>query len=179
MTTVLGIDGGFASLGWAVLSVNEASATLINSGVIRTEKSARKQEVRASDDNFRRCQEIHTQLARLIGIHEPQLLCMEAFSPPRNASNGSKMGMAFGVIAALADNCGLPVLQASPQDIKKALCGKKTATKEEIQMVVESRFPNIEWPKQTSLWEHVGDAVAVVLACENSNAMKMARRMAS
>ena len=65
-----------------------------------------------------------------------------------------------------------------PQDVKRAVTGSKTASKDDVIAAIEVRFPDVEWPKQTTLWEHAADSVGVVLACLDSPALQMARRLA-
>jgi crossover junction endodeoxyribonuclease RuvC len=187
---VLGIDPGFASIGYSVVDVLEDRLAVISMGVIRTEKSSKKTGIRASDDNLNRAKEISRELATLIDHHHITVICAETMSYPRNASAAAKMAMCWGVLATLADRYNLPITQASPQEIKKAVCGKKDASKEEVQEAVRTMFPVTaegvtkqgcpyilrEVPR--SLWEHPFDALAAVVACRESEVLLLARRMA-
>lgn len=175
MANVLGIDGGFASIGVSIIELLADSEALRLSRVIRTEKSDKKREVRQSDDNMRRAGLIARDLAAIIRTYKPEAICIEAMSFPRSSSVAAKMALTFGIVAALAEGYDLPIIQASPQDVKLAMCGRKNASKDEICAEVETRFPEIAWPAQKGLWEHAADAVAVVVACLDSNALKMAR----
>jgi Holliday junction resolvasome RuvABC endonuclease subunit len=59
------------------------------------------------------------------------------------------------------------------------MCGTKTASKDEIAAAVEARFPDVIWPTQSTLQEHVADAVAVVVACLPAEVLRLARRMSA
>jgi Holliday junction resolvasome RuvABC endonuclease subunit len=174
---VLGIDPGFASMGIAVVKVGPDTERILELAVLRTEKSARKLEVRASDDNVRRAMQLTKGLCRLIDKHNPIAIAIESQSWSRDAGASSKVGMAWGVVAAVASWYSLAVVQASPQAIKKHLCGRKNASKEDVIMEIEERFPDIEWPKPNSLMEHAADAIGAVLACLDNSAIQMARKL--
>lgn len=174
---VLGIDGGFASLGLALVELHPTAEVLRDAWVVRTEKSAAKLGVRSADDTARRAREIAHHVGLAIVTHQPVAIAVESPSWPRNAGVAAKMGVAFGVLFALAERHQLPLVMASPQAVKQALCGSKTASKDEVIAEVERRFPNITWPSQTKSWEHAADAVGVVVACLDSDALRMARAL--
>ena len=184
---VLGIDPGFASVGYVVVNIASENLTPVKMGLIETVKSANKRNVRASEDNLERAKEIADALQKLIKDYNIRLICAETMSYPRNSGAAAKMAMCWGVIAALAHQHSIPVTQASPQEVKKAVCGKKDASKEEVQAAVAARFPvvaahdkdgdgilNVAKSKQ----EHPYDALAVVVACSTSEVFLFARRMA-
>ena len=175
--TVVGIDSGLATCGIAVLRLLPAGEELVYTGVFTSKPSDRKQAVRAADDLARRARELAVVLSSVLEQHRPIAIAIEAPSWPRNAGSAAKMGAAFGVVFALAQRFDLPLVQASPMDVKKAVTGRKTASKDEVVLAVETRFPAITWPPQTGLWEHAADAVGVVLACLDSEPLRMARRL--
>lgn len=176
---VLGIDGGFASLGIASVALQLDQVLLRQTWVVRTEKSAKKLGVRSGDDVSRRARELAAHIELAIQTHQPGAIALESPSWPRNAGVAAKMGVAFGVVFALAEQHRLPLVMASPMDVKLAVTGSKTATKDDVVAAIETRFPDVAWPKQTTLWEHAADAIGVVLACLNSDALQMARRLSA
>jgi crossover junction endodeoxyribonuclease RuvC len=187
---VVGLDPGFASLGYAVvelLPLPAAGERVVDMGVIRTQKSDAKRNTLAADDNIRRAREIFRELRDLIKRHATQgdhlvAVCAEAMSFPRNASAASKVALAWGVVAAILERAGLPLAQASPQQVKKAVCGRKDASKEDIQAALISKYQFD--PKAMSGMEHVGatlrehpfDALASVVCCLDSEVLRMARK---
>lgn len=186
---VLGIDPGFANIGCAVLRLTPTSEVPVLMEVIRTSKSAAKRNVRASEDNLDRAKEITAELLRLIAAYDIRLICAETMSFPRSSSSAAKMAMCWGVLAAVAHAHSIPVVQASPQEIKKVLCRKKDASKEEVQAALRERYPcmleagnadvktSILKDVPRSLWEHPYDAAAAVVACRESEIFLLARRM--
>jgi crossover junction endodeoxyribonuclease RuvC len=192
LSRVLGIDPGFASIGYAVLELLPETEVVIDMGVIHTEKSQKKREVRASDDNLNRARKIHSALGALMSKHQPSVICAETMSFPRNSGAAAKVAMCWGVIASLTQTSGVPIVQASPQEIKKALCGVGSASKEQVQNAVQSRYypPGthgvvplvnilaINGVKKSDL-EHPYDALAAIISCIQSEIVRMARRQSA
>lgn len=85
-------------------------------------------------------------------------------------------GMAWGVVATLAEACRVPILQVSPQELKLRVVGKKTASKEEVQQALEQRYGDLPWPPQRTLREHAADGLGAIVACLDSDVVLMARR---
>lgn len=179
MSMVLGIDPGLAHCGFAIVRLLPDGEELVGLTVVRTEKSGKKRGVRASDDSVRRAAELAVEIERMTLGHGVDVFACEAMSFPRNSPTAQKMGMAWGVITAIATSHAIPIVQASPQDIKKKLCGAKNATKDDIIQAIERRFPDAEWPTKKTVWEHCADAAGAVLACLDSQAIQMARRFAA
>ena len=148
-------------------------------GVMHTEKSAKKRQILEVDDGLRRARELAEFLRRLVASGRTVAICAESLSISVGWSNGvaAKMGIIWGVIASLSEATGIPVIQGSPQDVKKAVCRVKTATKEEVQEAVVRLYPEVvgmrSGPK--GAWEHAHDAVAMGHLALSSDVVKMAR----
>lgn len=186
---VLGMDPGFASFGFGVVQLLPEGERIVRVDVIRTQKSAKKLNVKAADDNFRRGQAISAILHDVVKEYQPVALAAESASWPRNASSSAKLALSWGILIDLCHVYHLPMAQASPQEIKKVLCKKKSATKEDIRQALEAlyphqfdafktEFPAKNPPKPHGQWEHGFDAVGAVVACLSTDVIRMARSMA-
>lgn len=192
---ILGLDPGFANVGFAVYRVELAQGTqperqvVERAGLIWTEKSDKKRNVLAVDDNTRRTREISKALASLISSNDIQAICAEAMSFPRHASNAAKMAMTWGVIISLAEGRRIPIVQPSPQEIKLALCKRKDASKQDIREAIEAKFgmelaskmADHNGLKLTAKadFDHPFDAIASVLTGLESEVLRMARKTAA
>lgn len=178
---VLGVDPGFASFGVAVVRLDRALEQVVAVQVLRTQKSSKKQNVKAADDNFHRAQEIASNLHTLVKLWQPMAIAAEAMSFPRNASAAAKVAMAWGLLVDLSVVYSLPMVQATPQEIKKILCRDKSATKEQVQEALQTRYPDqfATFTKEVpgGQWEHGFDAVGAVVACLGTDVLRMARGM--
>jgi len=171
---VLGIDPGFSSMGWALASVEGKVVDVTLAGVFRTDKDTKKTNTRSSEDNIRRAGLLHDCLCATIRGACPRLIATETMSWPRNAGVVAKMGIAWGVIACAARQYNIPIVQASPMVLKRAVTGNGKASKEEMIAHIKARFPNLELPKQETLQEHAADAAGSIIACLDSELMRFA-----
>lgn len=179
---VLGLDPGFASTGWALLQLHPGGETLIDAGVVRTKPSAKKRSVLASEDNVRRGREITCVLAPL--VKQVAVVCAESMSYPRSSSAAAKMAMCWGIAIALTEAHDCPIVQASPQQVKKALCGNMSASKEDIQAVIHGRYPALALKLRAAgvpegEWEHPFDAAAAVVTAFGSELVRGLRKSAA
>lgn len=159
---VLGIDPGFANLGFAVYDI--AKEQLLEAGIITTEKSGRRQEILASSDDMARTRLLLEGLWGFTERYTIACIAYEATSLPRNASVSCKLGRAFAVIGAVAHVARCATVEFSPQDLKKRVSGSKLSSKEEVEAAV------LEKPGFSKLWglatvnagrrEHISDAAA-------------------
>lgn len=177
---ILGLDPGFANIGYTVAEIGKYSLKPVAAGVFQTEKSSKKRKVLAADDNLRRATEISEFMSMLIEEHRIQAICAESMSFPRSSSVAAKMAMCWGVICALAALRGIPIVQASPQEIKVAVTGKKTASKEEVQEAVSKKLSLASFLDGTarSFHEHVYDSGAAILtATATSDVIRILKAM--
>lgn len=180
---MLGIDPGLANMGYAVLEIGAKSDRVVRMGVICTEKSDKKVNVLASDDNLRRAREMYSYLWKnVVGAWQISAMCVEAKSFPRNASAAAKTAISWGLIAALSEHLNIPVCQVSPQAQKKCVAGSKSASKEEVQGALDGiygqnnlRSIGLEGLPKGKL-EHPYDALATIHACMSSDMIRMLRR---
>ena len=180
---VLGIDPGFASLGYAVmlLSGDGEGDEVVEVGVFHTTKSSKKTKVRASDDNLRRARLLYGMLDTIFCRFDINILCAETMSFPRNASTAGKLAMCWGVLAAIVESRSMPVVQASPQSIKDVLTGRKDASKQDVRDALEERYPGqfdsfVEASNKGDL-EHGFDAAGAIVACLESDVVQVARKL--
>ena len=178
---MLGVDPGFASVGVAVVEVGSASELIMDVRVFTTEKSDKKRKVRASDDNFDRTQRLYIALRDYVVEYGVSAICAEAMSCPRNASVAGKMSLFWGALASVAAQYQLPLVQASPQEMKRVVAGAPSASKVDMAVALRSRYPgqfdsfSSKFPKAEH--EHGFDAAAAVVACLNSDVLQLIRRL--
>jgi Holliday junction resolvasome RuvABC endonuclease subunit len=197
---VLGIDPGLSALGYAVVDLS--GDRVVDLGVVRTQKSDKKRRVLASDDNLRRAREVDAALLgvllardgdRLLPCGHPfgtnfAAICVESMSFPRNASAAAKVALSWGILAGLAGRFELPIVQASPQEIKKKLCGKKDASKDDVEAALKSAYGLDGSGRRgtaigmlagvpKSLHEHAWDALSAVAGCRDSDVILLAKKM--
>lgn len=188
---VLSTDPGFAAMGLTLVKLDRDPKhdEILTLQVFRTQKSNKKQKVLAAEDNVRRGRELvrltHPWISKKYGS-DLIAISAEAMSFPRSSSAAAKLAMAWGMIVTFAELHQLPILQASPKEIKKATTGKSSATKEDVEESLKIKYGLKEGDKvlkefyrstPASLREHAWDALGAFVACQESEAILLARKM--
>lgn len=106
-----------------------------------------------------RAQALRRKLQSILEGRPVSRWCSEALSPPRNASNSIKIGIAFGTLQALAGD--LAIEQYKPMLVKEVVTGNSTAEKDEMIAAIEKRYPGRMDHIIRSNREHAADAIGV------------------
>ena len=175
---VIGIDPAFRALGWCCVEIDSHTERIESVGLVRTEK-AKSQKVLVAEDNHECSRTLTNAVYGAIQAYKPHVICAESLVGSRSAKACTMQGMAWGIVSAVTTIADVPVVQVSPQKVKKVLTGYQTATKQEVEEAVCSRYPrlreivnDINPPSQR---EHVFDAVGVVISCLASTEIMMFR----
>ena len=126
---LLACDPGFNNFGCAVL---DQYGTVIDCGTIQTKRTTKKL-LRTADDDVQRVSYITSQLAKSIRHYDIKGILSEL--PPsggQSAAGIKGLAMAVGLLAALSTTLLIPIEWATPEEVKKALTGKKAASKEDM-----------------------------------------------
>ncbi len=179
---VLAVDMGFAALGYSIIRIGptELDDEIMELGVFTTKLSPAKRRAFVADDNIRRTAEVFEFLhGLLVGAYKPRAVAAESFSYHKGIKASAKMGLAWGALVSAVTLLKRPFLDTSPQDVKLAATGKKTATKEEVQDGVRNRFPSrpsvFAIAAPGGLHEHAFDSAGVFMAVQRSNIVKLLR----
>ncbi|MBL8959898.1 MAG: crossover junction endodeoxyribonuclease RuvC [Gemmatimonadetes bacterium] len=148
---ILGVDPGTAVTGYGLVRLGDrATPRLVECGVIRT---------RAQDPLAPRLLEISTALRDIIDRCRPDAMAVEDIFYARNVRTTVVLGHARGVILLAGAQAGLDVHEFPPAEIKKAVTGTGSATKEQVQFMV-ARLLRLASPPSPA---DASDAVAVAL----------------
>ena len=121
---VLGIDPGTAALGYGIVERNGGGLRAVDFGVLKTTPELSLPE---------RLLAVHTLVTDLIDLHAPALVGVERLFFSRNAQTAFAVGQARGVVLLAAAQHGIPVREATPNEIKNAVAGYGSADKEQVQ----------------------------------------------
>ena len=125
---ILGIDPGSRITGFGLITVNKLKFTYISSGCIRTQ-----------GDLNNRVVTIYSGIKEILEKHKVDIVVIERvfMRPDRpNPDAAIKLGHARGaVIAAVGGR--LPIVDYSPNQIKKTVVGKGHASKEQVSFMVQ------------------------------------------
>jgi len=180
MSNMVAIDVGFASMGVVVLCIRAHAYDLVYKEVISTKPSPKKLNIRSADDNIRRCREITRSVRRILDEYDAEVVVLEMPSMGSKSAKAMRaMGLASGIIATLDVVYGdIPFLYATPSNVKVAMTGNKTASKEEVQVIAEEKIPGILEGVNKTQREHIADALGAAVAVEDDPVIRILRSKA-
>lgn len=147
---ILGIDPGYAIMGWGVLDMTGNHFSVVDYGSITTD---------AATDMPIRLQHLYSQLCSVISEYEPEEAAIEELFFTHNQTTAIKVGEARGVAILACINGGLSVSEYTPLQIKQALVGYGKADKKQVQAMVKAILNLKEVPKP----DDTADAVAAAI----------------
>jgi crossover junction endodeoxyribonuclease RuvC len=151
---ILGIDPGLAGTGFALLSGPNlilACSTLVT-------KPGRDGE---------RLLAITRHLRVLLAEHPPQEASLEELFMGRNATSAIGVAQARGAILAVLEECGIPVYEYKPSQVKMVLTGYGNADKAQIARMLGAQVKVPEGRVDA----HAMDAIAIAVCHARSRRM--------
>lgn len=131
---ILGIDPGYALMGWGIVDMQGNRFIPIAYDSISTSK-----DMQPTD----RLKCIYNELMEIIAEYQPEAVSIEELFFNNNVTTAIMVGEARGVAMLAAANSGLPVYEYTPLQIKQALVGFGRAEKKQVQQMVKM-FLNLE-----------------------------------
>ena len=152
---VLGIDPGTAALGYGIVESTRGRVRAVDHGCLVTSPDSSLPE---------RLLAIHTLVGDLIALHEPQLVAVERLFFSKNVQTAFAVGQARGVVLLAAAQHRVPVVEATPNEVKSAVAGYGAADKEQVQRMVQLVLGMAELPRP----DDAADALAIAVWGANS-----------
>lgn len=147
---ILGIDPGYAIMGYAIVDINGNRFTSVGYGAIITDSNM------SMPDRLKR---IYNSLMEIIAEFEPDEASIEELFFNTNAKTAILVGQARGVAVLACVNSGLKTFEYTPLQIKQALVGYGRAEKKQVQMMVKAILNLSEVPKP----DDTADALAAAV----------------
>ncbi len=153
---ILGIDPGYAIVGYGIIEKIGYQTNCIDYGVITTEKN---------EDFPTRLVKIADSIEYLIEKYSPDALAIEELFFQNNAKTAIDVAQARGVIVQIAKKKIGNLFEYTPLQIKQALTGQGRADKQQVQYMVKAILNLKSIPKP----DDAADALAVALAHSQTN----------
>lgn len=145
---VLGIDPGFGSLGYAILSIEGGSTTVVDFGCVSTPPSL----------SFpKRLLAISDAVDGLITTHAPTCVAIERLFFEKNTKTAIDVAQARGAILLASVRADLPIIECTPLQVKLAVTGYGKAEKKQVQQMMKLLLKLPALPKQ----DDAADALAI------------------
>ena len=147
---VLGIDPGYAIVGFGLVESNGFHQRLVRCGAINTPSGVRLSA---------RLLQIASDLEQLITQFQPDVLAIEELFFNNNVTTGIGVAQARGVIIMTAEKMGLPIHDYNPSQVKQAVTGYGKAEKHQVMEMTKRLLHLDSVPKP----DDAADAVAIAL----------------
>ncbi|MEF9921915.1 MAG: crossover junction endodeoxyribonuclease RuvC [Anaerovoracaceae bacterium] len=163
---ILGIDPGYAILGYGILDLKGNHFSTVCYGAITTDS---KMEMPA------RLQHLYSQLTSIIEEYKPDEAGIEELFFNNNAKTAIMVGQARGVAVLACANGGLKIGEYTPLQIKQALVGYGRADKKQIQAMVKAVLNLEEVPKPDDTADALAAAICHGHSANYNNRMNLRR----
>lgn len=171
---ILGIDIGLAAMGWALVEFDSTGLPLCNvrAGVWTTKKETKKRQLHVGSDDARRLDELAAFLQRV--SLECDVAAYELPGGQKGARAAHALGLAHGLVrGVLRTRAGLPVVEVTAYDAKRALASGSNASKDAMIRHARVFWPEIDQLAKT-VREHAADAIGVTLAAARTEVVRVA-----
>ncbi len=159
MMRIIGIDPGYAIMGYGILDYNGNRFKTVNYGSIETKAGVPMPE---------RLKLLYDGLTEIIQEYKPDEASIEELFFNRNVTTAIGVGEARGIAMLACVEGGLSVSEYTPMQIKQALVGYGKAEKKQVQMMVKTILNLKEVPRP----DDTADAVAAAICHAHSRNSK-------
>ena len=159
---ILGIDPGYAIVGWGVLEYANNKFRVIAYGSITTP---------AGMDPAMRLTEIHRGMNEIIDKYKPDQMAVEELFFNTNSKTAIMVAEARGVILVAAKLQGLEIFEYTPLQVKQAVVGYGRAEKKQVITMVTSLL-NLPAPPKP---DDTADALAIAMCHGHAGCSRLAK----
>ena len=156
---ILGIDPGYATIGFGLIEGERAQYRMVTYGAITTP---------AGLPLSKRLYQIDRDMEDLISQLKPDVISIEELFFNTNITTGIAVAHGRGVILLAAEKLGVPVFEYTPMQIKQAVAGYGGADKRQV-MLMTQRLLNM---KQIPRPDDAADALALAI-CHGRSATSL------
>lgn len=125
---ILGIDPGSRITGFGVVDCVDAGPVYVASGAVNTIDGEFKDRIRL----------IFQSISTIVAEYRPQVVAIESVFVHKSAGSALKLGHARSAAICATFEYDLDVFEYAPREIKQAVVGNGSATKEQVQHMVRS-----------------------------------------
>lgn len=123
---ILGIDPGSRMTGFGILDFHNDKAIYVTSGTVKSIEGAFADRLR----------QIFESVGSIVDEYRPDIVAIETVFMHKNAGSALKLGHARSAALCATFAHGVEVFEYAPRQIKQAVVGSGSATKEQVQHMV-------------------------------------------
>lgn len=147
---VLGIDPGYAIVGWGVIEYNVPKFATVDYGAITTP---------AGMEFGQRLKGVYGGVSKVIELYQPDAISLEQLFYYNNQTTIIGVAEARGVVLLAAAQMDIPIFEYTPLQVKQSVTGYGKAVKKQVQEMtrIMLKLPGIPKPDDTA------DALAIAI----------------
>lgn len=152
---ILGIDPGFADMGYGVIESVGNKDRCLAYGSVQTSPDMPMAQ---------RLAHVYDELSAIITRYKPEKVGFEKLYFSNNAKTAMLVAEARGVIRLCFAKHGLTPVEVNPAEVKLAVCGHGAAAKPEVQKMTKVLLGLAEVPKP----DDAADALAIAITAAHT-----------
>lgn len=159
---ILGIDPGYAIVGWGVIEYEHSKFRVLGYGAITTN----------ADTPFpQRLQSIYNDMCYVFNKYNPSVMSMEKLFYNSNQKTVIDVAQARGVISLCAQMHNKEIFEYTPLQVKQSVTGYGRAEKKQVMEMTRSilGLPSVPKPDDTA------DALALAICHAHCNASSLGK----
>lgn len=161
---VLGIDPGYAIVGYGVLDYQKNHFTVLEYGAITTHKDTPFEQ---------RLEELYQGIHLLLQKYRPDAMAIEKLFFNTNAKTVIDVSQARGVLVLAAQLCRVPIFEYTPLQVKQSVVGYGRAEKKQVQEMTRILLNLDKIPRP----DDAADALAMAICHCHAAGSRLAARM--
>ncbi len=126
---IFGVDPGTILTGFGIIKSDKNIIEYLHSGIIKPNS---KENLPA------KLKFIFQELNKLVIQFMPDVFCIETAFYGKNVQSALKIGYVRGIAMLAASNNDIVIAEYSPREIKKAVVGNGSASKEQVQYMIKN-----------------------------------------
>lgn len=147
---ILGIDPGYAILGYGIINSDKGKLSVIDCGVVET---------KAGVPFPQRLERLYEGTRALIERFHPDHVAFEELFFYRNTTTAIQVASARGVSLLAVQQAGLPLYEYTPMEVKLSVTGNGHADKIQMQTMVKLLLRLTSVPKPDDAADALGIAI--------------------
>lgn len=147
---ILGIDPGYAIVGYGVVDYRNTAFTTLDYGAVLTQ---------AGTPFGQRLLQIYAEVSDVMDAHKPEAMAIEKLFFTNNKTTGIDVAQARGVVLLAAEQRGIAVFEYTPMQVKQAVVGYGKAVKSQVMDMTKRLLRLSQLPKP----DDTADALAIAI----------------
>jgi len=145
---IIGFDPGSRYCGYGLLQIEDRKVLAAGCDVI---------DVTRGKTLALRLKSLYDNIITILEEYHPEIAAVESIFFHRQVRSVFTLGHARGVILLALAMKDIPIVEYSPREIKKSVCGNGNANKQQVRYMINQLYPLKESPKRDDAF----DALAV------------------